>query len=131
MKTSFKLALCVLLGISTNALASDCSALKACDKKICEINNQLSLAKVDNNQYKIDGLNKALKYTTEYCTVDGLRDDIKDKIEDSLEDIEDYKSDLNEAKSEYKMDKVEKYQRKIEEKNKQISMLNLELADLK
>ncbi|MFT7681548.1 MAG: hypothetical protein ACI935_001015 [Moritella dasanensis] len=130
MKTNFKLALCVLLGISTNALASDCSALKACDKKICEINNQLSLAKVDNNQYKIDGLNKALKYTTEYCTTDALRDDIQDKIDDAMEDIEDYQSDLNEAKSDNKMDKVAKYKRKIEQEHDNISMLKLELADL-
>lgn len=130
MKTSYKLVLCVLLGISTNALASDCSEVKACDKKICEINNQLSLAKADNNQYKVDGLNKALKYTTEYCTVDGLRDDLQDKIENAMEDIEEYESDLSEAKSVYKMDKVKKYQRKIKEKNEQISRLNLELVDL-
>ncbi|WP_392339767.1 DUF1090 domain-containing protein [Moritella marina] len=130
MKTNFKLALCVLLGISTNALASDCSALKACDKKICEINTQLSMAESAHNQHKVDGLNKALKYATQYCTTDGLRDDIKDKIEDSMEDIEDYKSDLKEAKSDNKMDKVEKYTRKIAQENDKISMLKLELADL-
>ncbi|PKH06729.1 DUF1090 domain-containing protein [Moritella sp. Urea-trap-13] len=130
MKTSFKLALCVLLGISTNAFAADCSALKACDKKVCEINKQLSMAKSDNNQHKVDGLNKALKYTTEYCTVGGLRDDIQDKIDDAMEDIEDYKSDLSEAESENKMNKVQKYERKIKQENDKISMLKLELADL-
>jgi hypothetical protein len=130
MKTSFKLTLCVLLGISTSAFASDCSVLTACDKKICEINNQLSIAKSDHNQHKVDGLNKALKYTSEYCTTDGLRDDIQDKIDDAMEDVEDYKSDLTEAESDNKMDKIEKYKRKIEQKNDQISMLKLELADL-
>lgn len=130
IKSSYKLVLCVLLGISTNVFASDCRDLKACDKKFCEINDQLSMAKADNNKFKVDGLNKALRYAKENCSIDGLRDDIQDKIDDAMEDTQEYKSDLNEAESEHKIDKVQKYQRKIEEERKKISMLKIELAEL-
>jgi len=130
IKSSYKLVLCVLLGISTNVFASDCNNLKACDKKFCEINDQLSMAKAEHNEFKIDGLNKALRYAKENCSIDGLRNDIQDKIDDAIEDTEEYKLDLSEAKSENKIDKVEKYQRKIEDKRKKISMLKIELAEL-
>lgn len=130
MKLSIILSLCALLGMSSNVFAADCSNLKACERKYCEIESQLSIAKSQGNEFKVDGLNKALAAAKENCTLEALHDDIEDEINDAAEDIEEYESDLQDAKSANKMDKIEKYQRKIAEQQQKIARLNIELAEL-
>ncbi|AQS37874.1 Protein of unknown function (DUF1090) [Shewanella psychrophila] len=132
MKVDYKLGLFILVCVSSNAFASasDCRDLKACERKFCEINYQLSIAKSNNNEFKVDGLTKALKYAKENCSIQGLRDDLLDKIDDKMADIEGYRQDLNEAESDNETDKIEKYQRKIKEKEEDISELEIELAEL-
>ncbi|MPY23002.1 DUF1090 domain-containing protein [Shewanella psychropiezotolerans] len=130
MKVGYKSGLFVLACVSSNVFASDCRDLKACERKFCEINYQLSIAESKNNEFKVDGLNKALKYAKENCSIQGLRDDLLDKIDDKMEDIEEYRQNLNEAESDNETDKIEKYQRKIKEKEEDISELEIELTEL-
>jgi len=43
------------------ALASDCSEKVGCDKKACEIQNKMEIAKINGHTEKLDGLSYALE----------------------------------------------------------------------
>ena len=57
--SSVTLTVLLLISISIPALAStDCSNLKGCEKKFCEIERQLNIAQEKDNERKADGLKK-------------------------------------------------------------------------
>jgi len=120
-----------LLFISIPVLAStDCSNLKGCERKFCEIEKQLVIAQEKDNERKTDGLKKALNEAKQNCTDKGLKEDLVGEIEEIKEEIAEYESDLKEAKKYRKTDKVRKYQEKIEEEKNKIKHLEDELSNL-
>ena len=121
----------LLISTSIPALAStDCSNLKGCERKFCEIERQLNIAQEKDNERKADGLKKALDEAKEHCTDKGLKDDLVEEIEEVKEEIVEYESDLKKAKKYGKTDKVRKYQEKIEEEKNKIKHLEDELSNL-
>ncbi len=118
--------------ISSHSLAfANCEQKKGCEKKACNIEKQIKIAKDMNNGSKENGLKKALSEVLEHCTDDKLKHDIEDKITDAQNDIKDYKKDREEATAEGKKDKISKYNKKISEEEAVIHSLRLELEDLK
>ena len=116
---------------STVVLAKDdCANLTGCAKKACEVNHQLLTAKRQGNSHQVAGLNKALNNTNEYCTQDGLKAELQQKIDDTNSEIEEYKTDLKKAKRQGKHNKVEKYQQKLNDETKQLKQLIDELNSL-
>jgi predicted translin family RNA/ssDNA-binding protein len=116
---------------STVVLAKDdCADLTGCAKKACEVNHQLLTAKRQGNSHQAAGLNKALNNINEYCTQDGLKAELQQKIDDTNSEIEEYKTDLKKAKRQGKHDKVEKYQQKLNDETKQLKQLIDELNSL-
>lgn len=109
----------------------DCSAKTGCEKKSCEIERQIDIAKENGNEHKLAGLNIALDEVNKYCTDENIKDDLKEEIEELNEEIAEDNSDLIEAKQDQKADKIEKYQRKIEEKQQEIEDLKKELMSIK
>ncbi|MGE6460202.1 DUF1090 domain-containing protein [Pseudoalteromonas tetraodonis] len=106
---------------STVVLAKDdCADLTGC------ANHQLLTAKRQGNSHQVAGLNKALNNINAYCTHDGLKAELQQKIDDTNSEIEEYKTDLKKAKH----DKVEKYQQKLNDKTKQLKQLINELNSL-
>jgi len=84
---------------STVVLAKDdCANLTGCAKKACEVNPQLLTAKRQGNSHQAAGLNKALNNINEYCTQDGLKAELQQKIDDTNSEIEEYKTGLKKAK---------------------------------
>ena len=110
--------------------STDCSYLNGCEKKFCEMERQLEIARKKDNERKADGLKKALEEAKENCTDKSLREDLSKEMEEVKEEIAEYESDLEEAKEYGKRDKVHKYQEKIEEEKKKIKHLENELSDL-
>lgn len=110
--------------------SSDCSNLKGCEKKSCEIAVQLKIATEKGNERKIDGLSRALDRVNKYCTDEGLREELVEKIEEAQEDLTEYESDLKDADEYGKTEKVHKYQEKINRKQKKIKRLEDELTNL-
>ncbi|CAH9050403.1 Protein YqjC [Pseudoalteromonas haloplanktis] len=109
---------------STVVLAKDDSAnLTGCAKKACEVNHQLLTAKRQGNSHQVVGLNKALNNTNEYCTQNGLKAELQQKIDDTNSEIEEYKTGLKKAKRQGKHDKVKKYQQKLNDETKQLKQL--------
>ncbi|MFA0084598.1 DUF1090 domain-containing protein [Vibrio sp. 10N.261.51.F12] len=110
------------------ALASDCSEKVGCDKKACEIQYKMDIAKTNGHTEKLNGLSDALEQVNTYCSNDDLKDELSDKIEDSQEEILEYRSDLSEAVAYQEEDKIVKYETKIEEEQRKIEQFEKELS---
>ncbi|WP_215402589.1 DUF1090 domain-containing protein [Vibrio gigantis] len=131
MTRHLKGSLLFLCALSFNSMAStQCDALAGCEKKFCEIEYQIKKAEQYDNQYKVERLTKALKAAKENCTNEGLKEDLRDKIESNEEDLAEYRADLEEAKRDDKADKIQKYQHKIEKELYKIDRLKQELAEI-
>ncbi|MEN0037676.1 MAG: DUF1090 domain-containing protein [Cellvibrio sp.] len=115
--------------LSFHALA-DCSQLKGCDKKYCEIEQQLQIAKDKNNKSQVSGLTKSLDNAKKNCTNDGLKKELSGKIKDANADITEYEADLKKAQSKGDAKKVAKYQTKIEQKKIELNGFEKNLANI-
>ena len=123
-------ALAGMLFVSTAMASADCHSLKGCQKKFCEIEEQIKIAQEKDNDRKEDGLKKALSEAKMHCTDKNLKKDLGKEIGEIKEEIAEYESDLKEAKEYGKTDKVRKYQEKIQEEQNKIKYLENELSDL-
>ncbi|WP_186294850.1 DUF1090 domain-containing protein [Vibrio algivorus] len=110
--------------------AQECSGLSGCEAKVCQIEKQIELAKQHNNSNKEAGLQKALAEVKDHCTVDGLKDDLQDDIDNVMDDLAEHQDDLAEAIQDEELDKVEKYKQKIAEDKQELEELKAELQKL-
>ncbi|GAD67378.1 hypothetical protein VPR01S_07_01780 [Vibrio proteolyticus NBRC 13287] len=113
--------------IGGQAFANDCQDLSGCERKFCEIESQIQIAKDEGNPFKLSGLNKALKEAKTHCSDDQLQQELTNEIDELNRDIAEYQADLEDAKAKGKLDKVSKYQRKIEEKRQELKLRQQEL----
>ncbi|MEZ8346878.1 DUF1090 domain-containing protein [Vibrio splendidus] len=131
MTRHLKGSLLFLCALSFNSMAStQCDALTGCEKKFCEIEYQIKKAEQYDNQYKVERLTTALKAAKENCTNEGLKDDLREKIESNEQDLAAYQADLEEAKRDDRADKIRKYEGKIEKELRKIDKLKQELAKI-
>ncbi|MCF7505228.1 DUF1090 domain-containing protein [Vibrio sp. L3-7] len=131
MTRHLKGSLLFLCAFSFNSMAStQCDALTGCEKKFCEIEYQIKKAEQYDNQYKVERLTTALKAAKENCTNEGLKDDLREKIESNEQDLAEYQADLEEAKRNDRADKIRKYEGKIEKELRKIDKLKQELAKI-
>ncbi|MEZ8544791.1 DUF1090 domain-containing protein [Vibrio splendidus] len=131
MTRHLKGSLLFICAFSFNSMAStQCDALTGCEKKFCEIEYQIKKAEQYDNQYKVERLTTALKAAKENCTNEGLKDDLREKIESNEQDLAEYQADLEEAKRDDRADKIRKYEGKIEKELRKIDKLKQELAKI-
>ncbi|KAB0465742.1 MULTISPECIES: DUF1090 domain-containing protein [Vibrio] len=131
MTRHLKGSLLFLCAFSFNSMAStQCDALTGCEKKFCEIEYQIKKAEQYDNQYKVERLTTALKAAKENCTNEGLKDELREKIESNEQDLAEYQADLEEAKRDDRADKIRKYEGKIEKELRKIDKLKQELAKI-
>ena len=131
MTRHLKGSLLFLCAFSFNSMAStQCDALTGCEKKFCEIEYQIKKAEQYDNQYKVERLTTALKAAKENCTNEGLKDDLREKIESNEQDLTEYQADLEEAKRDDRADKIRKYEGKIEKELRKIDKLKQELTEI-
>ena len=131
MTRHLKGSLLFLCAFSFNSMAgTQCDALTGCEKKFCEIEYQIEKAEQYDNQYKVERLTTALKAAKENCTNDGLKDDLREKIESNEQDLTEYQADLEEAKRDDRADKIRKYEGKIEKELRKIDKLKQELTEI-
>ena len=121
MKYLKGIAISLFLVSSVSVLAqNNCIELNGCEKKACEVNQELLTAKQQGNAHKVAGLEKALKSIKTYCTQEGLITEFQQEIDKANVEIKEYKADINKANQQGKYDKVKKYQQKLNEKTKQL-----------
>ncbi|NOJ11947.1 DUF1090 domain-containing protein [Vibrio splendidus] len=132
MTRHLKGSILFLCAFSFNSVAAStqCGALTGCEKKFCEIEYQVEKAEQYDNQYKVERLTTALKAAKENCTNEGLKDDLREKIESNEQDLAEYQADLEEAKRDDRADKIRKYEGKIEKELRKIDKLKQELTEI-
>ena len=127
----FKSSGVVLSILSFYSFASlNCSGFSGCERKYCEIEQQIESAQLANNQKKIEGLKVALAEAKSNCSDTKLKQDLADEIKETKDKIAEYNLDLQEAKRSGKDNKVRKYQNKIQEEERKLESLLQELSEL-
>lgn len=130
-RSASALAGLVLMLTAFPVLASaGCDTLKGCDRKFCEIEQQLDIAQERGNDDQVAGLEKALREAKRHCTDEGLREDLIEDIQDAKEDLAEYKADLKEAEEDGDRDDRRKYRQRIDEEKNAIRQLEYELSRL-
>lgn len=123
----------MLLGNIQMAFASsiECEEYIGCEKKICEIEHKIALAKSKRNNNKVYGLNIALKESKSNCSNQSILEDLVYEIEEVKEEILKYEDDLKEVMADEKPDKVRKYNDKIVKEKIKLEQFEAELKALK
>ena len=130
MRKYIKPAMFIALTISFNGMASiDCSGLTSCERKFCELEFQIEKAKQANNQYKVDGLKKALKSARLNCTDEHLKSKLQHNKQETEHKISELNDKLERARQDGNSDKVIKYQEKLKQKKTKLEKINQELYE--
>jgi|LGVE01.1.fsa_nt_gb hypothetical protein len=106
---------------------TNCTKLKGCAAKTCEVEKKIDIAKKSKNSSKVDNLQKALDEINENCSDEKIIADIKDDIKKTNKDLEEHEEELEEAKSTGEMDKVDKYVAKVKEDKTELIKLKSKL----
>ncbi|MBE8716112.1 DUF1090 domain-containing protein [Cellvibrio polysaccharolyticus] len=122
-------SLFLLLTLQVSASPA-CSHLKGCERKFCEIEQELGVAKAAGNNNKAKGLTRSLENAKASCTDKKIRENLLMDIEETRSDIADYESDIREAEEDGKLEKITKYKRKIAGKETELKLLEDELTEL-
>lgn len=109
---------------------ASCSALKGCERKFCEMEIQLNMAKQTGDNHQLAGLQMALDNARTSCNDNKLKDNLTAKLVDANKELVRYQADLQQAKQNGKQDKVVKYQKKLDETTSEINLLNDQLSQL-
>lgn len=127
-----KLCFGLLLSLATmpTLAADDCSTMKGCERKFCEIQSELTAAKAAGNAFKVAGLTRSLENAKAECSSAGLKSDLQQELKDSEEDLAEYEADLKEAQQDADAEKIAKYQAKMAEERSETDALEQELSEL-
>ncbi|MGN7808536.1 DUF1090 domain-containing protein [Flavobacterium sp. 22076] len=91
---------------------SNCTNLKGCERKLCELNTKLVAAKKAGNKNQIKGVEEAIAQTKKNCTTKTVNKDLDKKVKEKQQEVNERTADLNEAikdkESNEKIDKKEK-----------------------
>ncbi|MCC9061866.1 DUF1090 family protein [Flavobacterium piscisymbiosum] len=108
---------------------SNCTTLKGCERKLCELNTKLAAAKKAGNQNQIKGVEDAIAQTKKNCTTKTVNKDLDKKVKEKQQKVNERTADLNEAiKNNESKEKIDKKKKKLSEAK---ADLNKALAEQK
>jgi hypothetical protein len=108
---------------------SNCTGLKGCERKLCELNIKLAAAKKAGNQNQIKGVEDAIAQTKRNCTTKTVNKDLDKKVREKQQKVNERTADLNEAiKDNESKEKIDKKRKKLNEAK---ADLNKALAEQK
>lgn len=95
---------------------SNCTALKGCERKLCELNIKLAAAKKAGNQNQIKGIEDAISHTKKNCSTKTVNKDLDKKVKEKQQKVNERTNDLNEAiKDNQSKEKIAKKRKKLNE----------------
>ncbi|MEP6806863.1 MAG: DUF1090 family protein [Flavobacterium sp.] len=95
---------------------SNCTNLKGCERKLCELNTKLIAAKKAGNQNLIKGVEDAISKTKANCTTKTVNNDLDKKVKEKQQKINEKTADLNKAiKENESKEKIDKKKKKLDE----------------
>lgn len=95
---------------------SNCTALKGCERKLCELNTKLAVAKKAGNQHQIKGIQDAIAQTKKNCSTTTVNKDLDKKVKEKQEEVKERIAELNKAiKEQDSKEKIDKKRKKLNE----------------
>ncbi len=108
---------------------TNCTTLKGCERKLCELNTKLAAAKKAGNQSQIKGIEEAITETKKNCSTKTVNKDLDKKVKEKQQKVNERTADLNEAiKDKESKEKIDKKRKKLNEAKAE---LNKALAEQK
>ncbi|MDF0733918.1 DUF1090 domain-containing protein [Pseudomonas entomophila] len=122
MKLFPSFVLLTALGIAASAAqaAQPDPGLTGCAAKRSAIENQLKIARDNNNAEQVAGLEKALQESTEHCTDAGLRKAREQQVLDARHEVNQRTKDLDKAMKKGDPEKINKRKEKLAEAKKEL-----------
>lgn len=126
------LSLIALLAISPAMAGSpaNCSTLKGCEQKICEIKMQQTLAKQSGDISQVTSLQMVLDNTRASCSDSRIKDSLTAKLAEANQDLVRYQATLQQAEQAGEKQQILHYRKKLEQINSDIQQLKQQLNQL-
>ncbi|PRY63421.1 uncharacterized protein DUF1090 [Vreelandella songnenensis] len=86
-----------------------------CESKAAEIQEQLEHAQAQNNQHRVEGLERALNAIENDCTNERVLNDATDEVKESLQEVQERQAEFEQALSDGDEDDIRKRRVKLEE----------------
>lgn len=123
-KIAFTLiTLSIMMG---NAYAG--TSINGCEIKKQNIQRQMEYAKVHGNQYRIQGLERALQNVERDCTPDKVVENTRLELREKQLDVKERELELKEAQRKGDTDKITKRENKLAEAKAELKELEEELS---
>jgi hypothetical protein len=95
---------------------SNCNELKGCERKLCELNTKLAVAKKDGNKYQVKGIEDAIAQTKKNCSTATVNKDLDKKVKEKQQQVKERTAELNKAiKEQDSKEKIDKKRKKLNE----------------
>lgn len=104
------------ISVSSFAQQSNCKDLKACERKLCELDIKLAAAKKAGNQNQIRGIKDAISETKKNCTTKSVNSNLDKKVKEKQLEVKERTQELNKAiKEKDSKEKIDKKRKKLNE----------------
>ncbi|HEJ9487427.1 MULTISPECIES: DUF1090 domain-containing protein [Proteus] len=116
--------------ITLSLLASNAYAdrpANGCEIKKQNIQKQMEYAKAHGNQYRIQGLERALQNVERYCTPEKVVENTRLELREKQLDVKERELELKEAQLKGDADKIAKQERKLAEEKADLKAIEAEL----
>lgn len=100
---------------------SNCTTLKGCERKLCDLNTKLVAAKKAGNKSQIKGVEDAIAQTKKNCTTKTVNSDLDKKVKEKQQKVNERAADLNKAMSNNESEeKIAKKKKKLTEAQEEL-----------
>lgn len=126
------LSLVALLAISPVMAGSsaNCSTLKGCEQKLCELEMQQTLAKQSGDTSQVSSVQMALDNTRASCSDSRIKDSLTAKLAEANQDLVRFQAALQQAELAGEKQQILHYSKKLEQINSDIQRLKQQLNQL-
>lgn len=111
--------------VASNAYAN--TSVNGCEIKKQNIQRQIEYAKAHGNQYRLQGLERALQNVERYCTPEKVVENTRLELREKQLDVKERELELQEAQLKGDADKIAKRENKLAEAKIELKELENEL----
>ncbi len=111
----------------TASYASAGTAVNGCDIKKQNIQRQIDYAKMHGNQYRVQGLERALNKVERYCTPEKVVEDTRLELREKQVEVKERELELKEAQLKGERDKITKREDKLAQAKAELKAAEEEL----
>ncbi|NBM53314.1 DUF1090 family protein [Proteus sp. G2669] len=116
----------IALTLSVSSVYANTS-INGCEIKKQNIQKQMEYAKAHGNQYRLQGLERALQNVERYCAPEKVVENTRLELREKQLDVKERELELKEAQLKGDTDKIAKQERKLAEEKAELKAIEDEL----